>query len=524
LIIRVLFTVRKGILLLKVLYLTPACSPFSGEQKHEQLLQRLYHLFYLAVPRSERIIMASERIRTDVTRRLDVLRWSPFHTTITVALGVGWLLDAFEVNIVGSVLGVIQNVFHLNASQASWVVSIWLIGIMFGAFFFGYLADRFGRKRLFILTLLMYSLCTILTALSPNYYFLLAFRFLTAIGVGAEYAAINSAVSEFIPPTNRGRVNALVMNFWPVGAMIAALVNLFFINLLATDVGWRVGFGIGAVAALFVVWMRRAIPESPRWLLTKGRTQEAETVIEQIETQAGQKNTTESGSIPVDSQPALPFFTQIAELVTRYPGRLALGCTLDLSEAFGYYGMFTFLALAVLPAVNIPNTQIPWFYFLGNVGGLAGGVTMALVIDKLGRKITVPAFYTLAAFSAVLLAPATATHSGTIVLLTFMLANFFATGAWTSAYPTFSEIFPTHLRSTGIGLSVAVGRIGAAASGPLLIAIAQSSLGILGALVTMALLWLVGAAAMIPWYFRGIEGSGTSLENMVPTPVEVAAD
>lgn len=468
--------------------------------------------------------MATGQITTDVTRRLDVLRWSKFHTMVTAVLGVGWLLDAFEVNIVGSVLGVIQNVFHLDTNQASWVVSIWLIGIMFGAIVFGYLADRFGRKRLFIATLVMYSFFTILTALSPNYVFLMIFRFLTAIGVGAEYTAINSAISEFIPPKNRGRVNGLVMNFWPVGAMIAALVNLFFINLLAVEVGWRVGFGVGAIAALFVVWMRRSLPESPRWLLTKGRAQEAEAVVEQIEQRAGQTSNRTVRAVSVDGRPAQPFFGQIAELLTRYPGRLALGCILDLSEAFGYYGMFTFLALAVLPAINIPATQIPWFYFLGNVGALAGGLSMVLVIDRLGRKITVPAFYVLAALSAVLLAPATATHNGTVVLLTFMLSNFFATGAWTSAYPTFSEIFPTHLRSTGIGLSVGIGRIGAIASGPLLIAIAQTSLGILGALVTMGILWLVGAIAMIPWYFRGVEGAGTSLENMVSLPIDVAVE
>ncbi len=468
--------------------------------------------------------MATETITTNITRRLDRLHWSRFHTLVTAVLGVGWLLDAFEVNIVGSVLGVIQIVFHLDANQASWVVSIWLLGIMFGAFVFGYLADRFGRKRLFIATLLMYSFFTILTALSPNYTFLLIFRFLTAIGVGAEYTAINSAISEFIPPKNRGRINALVMNAWPVGAMIAALVNLFFINLLAPEIGWRVGFAFGAIVALFVVWMRRSMPESPRWLLTKGRYQEAESVVHSIETQSGQTNHEAVEAIMVDAKPALPFFSQVFELITRYPGRLALGCLLDLSEAFGYYGMFTFLALAVLPSVHIPATQIPLFYFLGNVGALLGGLVMLTVIDRLGRKVTVPAFYTLAALSAMLLAPATGTGSGLVVLLTFMLANFFATGAWTSAYPTFSEIFPTHLRSTGIGLSVAVGRTGAIFSGPLLLAIYQGPTGILGALVTMAILWLVGAIVMIPWYFRGVEGAGTPLEKMVSFPGESAVE
>ncbi|HEY0754765.1 MAG TPA: MFS transporter [Ktedonobacteraceae bacterium] len=466
--------------------------------------------------------MATETISTDVTRRLDRLRWSRFHTTITAVLGIGWLLDAFEVNVVGSVLGVIQGVFHLTHTEAAWVVSIWLLGIMVGAFGFGYLTDRFGRKRLFIVTLLLYSVCTILTALSPDYFFLMLFRFLTAIGVGAEYTAINSAISEFVPARSRGRINALVMNFWPVGAMLAALVNLFFINLFAANVGWRVGFAVGAIAALFVVWMRGSLPESPRWLLAKGRHAEAEDVIRQIEARAGQTSNEEVAPIVIAGATPQPFFSQIVELLTHYPWRVLLGCLLDLSEAFGFYGMFTFLTLAVLPAVNIPILQVPWFYFLGNVGALAGGLVMLLVIDRLGRKITVPSFYVLAAITAVLLAPATFTHSGLLVLLAFMLANFFATGAWTSAYPTFSEIFPTHLRSTGIGLSVAVGRIGAIASGPLLIWIAQGPGGITGALVTMGILWLVGAIAMIPWYFRGVEGAGTPLEQMValrPAPV-----
>lgn len=149
---------------------------------------------------------------------------------------------------------------------------------------------------------------------------------------------------------------------------------------------------------------------------------------------------------------------------------------------------------------------------------------MLSVIDRLGRKITVLAFYALAALSALLLTPATETGSGLVVLLAFLLANFFATGAWTSAYPTFSEIFPTHPRSTGVGLSVAVGHTRAIFSDPLLIALFQGPTGITGALVTMAALWLVGAMAMIPWYFRGIEGARTSLENMLRFPTEVAVE
>ncbi len=149
--------------------------------------------------------------------------------------------------------------------------------------------------------------------------------------------------------------------------MIAALANLFFINLLAVDIGWRFGFAIGAIAAVFVLWMRRSLPESPRWQLTKGRSQEAEAAVQYIEEQANQSNGTNGAvhSIEVDYKAAQPFFRQVAELITRYPSCIALGCILDLSEAFGYYGMFAFLALVVLPAVNIPATQIPLVLFPG---------------------------------------------------------------------------------------------------------------------------------------------------------------
>jgi len=462
--------------------------------------------------------------------RLDRLHWSRFHTRVTAVLGIGWLLDAFEVNVVGSVIGVIAKIFHLSASEASWVLSIWLIGIMVGALVFGYLADRFGRKRLFIATLLLYSVCTVVTALSTSYAFLMAFRFLTAIGVGAEYTAINSAISELIPPRHRGKVNSLVMTFWPVGAMVAALVNLYFINALAADVGWRVGFAVGGVGALCIVWMRRSLPESPRWLLAKGREPEAARVVAEIEAEAGQPGAgparaadgaapragAQAPGPPLRRPAATPsFLAQVVELVRRYPGRTTLGCLLDLSEAFGYYGMFAFLPLVVLPAVHIPDTRIPWFFFLGNVGALAGGLAGALAIDRLGRRVTVPMFYVLAAAGAVLMAPAAQTHRGSWVLTAFMAANFFGTGAWTTAYPTFTEIFPTRLRSTGVGLSVAVGRIGAAASAPLLVWIGKGPLGITGGFAALALLWLVGAAAMLPWAVKGVEGAGTSLEGMM---------
>jgi MFS family permease len=458
---------------------------------------------------------------SSLMRRLDGLKWSRYHTLMTGALGIGWMFDAFEVNLTGGLLGTIKTQFHLTTWQASLITPLWLAGIMAGAVLFGYLADRYGRKKLFILTLSIYSCFTIFSALSPGFAWFMIFRFLTAVGVGAEYSAINGAIGELLPVKQRGRAAAIVMNFWPLGAIVAALVSLLFLNLIPEQsIAWRVGFAFGAVGGLFVAYFRRVLPESPRWLLSRGRVDAAAKVVERIEHSAGQTIENQPAvslidHAPADTTAARSFVSNLRELLTRYPGRLILGCTLDLSEAFGYYGLFTFLALVVLPQVHIADRDMPWFYLFGNVGALIGGLLMASMLDRLGRKTTVPLFYSLAALTSVLMAPAAATHSPWIVLLAFMAANFCATGAWTSAYPTFSEIFPTHLRSTGIGVSVAVGRIGAIASGPLLVAVSKTSWGDAGVFGLMALLWLVGALAMIPWGIWGVEGSGTSLEQIV---------
>ncbi|MGH9358683.1 MAG: MFS transporter [Terriglobia bacterium] len=444
-----------------------------------------------------------------VGERLDRLRWTPFHTRITLALGVGWLLDALEVNIIGNVLGILEKLWNITAIQASALVTVWLVGIMVGALFFGYLADRFGRRKLFILTLLLYATCTVISALSPGYFFFLVFRFLTAIGVGAEYSAINAAIGEIIPARYRGRASAAVMNFWPLGALVAAGLTLYFINLLPPSVGWRVAFGMGAVVAVFTVWARRILPESPRWLLRRGRRQEALSVMAQIESGAARFEAPVVAGL-AETQ-TRSFFEQLSHLLRHYPARMALGALLDFSEASGYYGIFAFLPLVVLPRVHIPDQRVPVFFIIGNLGAALGGGIAAAGLDKAGRKVTVTVFYSLAALSMILMGVATARGSAAGVLAAFVIANFCATGSWISAYPTFSEIFPTALRSTGIGFSVACGRIGAALAPPLLVLVAERA-SLTAAFAVLAAFWALGALVMIPWCLWGPEGRGLSLE------------
>jgi MFS family permease len=443
------------------------------------------------------------------TALLDGLRWQPIHTRITLVLGLGWMLDAFEVNIIGGVLGVLQKLWHVTTEQASLLISVWLLGIMVGALLFGYCADRFGRRRLFIFTLLFYSGFTVVSALSPGYYAFLLFRFLTAIGVGAEYSAVNAAIGELIPARYRGRAGAAVMNFWPLGSILAGVITLYFINVMPASIGWRFAFALGAIIALFSVWARKALPESPRWLAGRGRTEAAAAISAQIASGARQFDPASSDGAA--EPPSAGFFAQLRWLIGRHAGRITLGCLLDFSEAAGYYGLFAMLPLVVLPHLHIADEMVPWFFIVGNVGAAIGGLIAAVLLDKAGRKVTVTGFYVLAALSMLVMSRAATGGSAGGVLLAFTAANLCATGSWIAAYPTFSELFPTRLRATGIGVSVAFGRIGAAVAPPALVAVAQG-VSMTAAFLLLAAFWLLGAVAMLAWSIRGVETRGLSLE------------
>lgn len=455
--------------------------------------------------------------------RLDRLPWSKFHTLVAITLGIGWMLDAFQVTIIGGVMGFITKQFHVTAIQGSLAVSTWLVGIMIGAVLFGILTDYYGRKSMFILTLLVYAAFSVLTIFAWNYDSFLSLRFLTAIGVGGEYSAVNSAIQEFIPSSTRGRVGAAVDNMWSVGAVVASLVTIFFVGILPPTIGWRVGFGFGALVALFVLFARRGIPESPRWLFSKKRSQEADAVVNQIEERV--KSERGLAHLPAyeaanvkEPEKVLSFWKQMGELFAKYPGRLLLGMGLDFSEASGYYGLFTFAAVVVFPAIHLTPVESVWYYLWGGVGAVIGGIVPYLLMDKIGRRITVTSGYVMAVFAMLVVAAAASTGSQTAVLWAFMLGEACATWAWVSAYPTFSEAFPTHLRATGVGVSVAVGRLGAAFAPLWLASIAVHS-GEGTALTYLAGFYGIGVVVMIIWSIFGVEAANKSLEEVAPPPV-----
>jgi MFS family permease len=444
--------------------------------------------------------------------RLDRAPWRPVHTRIAAALGVGWALDAFEVQIIGSVIPSIAKQFSLSQAEQVAVFVVWFVGVGLGAALFGYLADRVGRKRLFVATLLVYSLAAIATAASPSYGFFLVFRFLTGLGVGGEYSAVASAIAEFMPARSRGRTNATVMNMWSIGGIVAGLVGIVFVSALLGAGGWRYALLLGAVSAAYALYARRLIPESPRWLASQGRLEEANAIIEQI------------SGIPRERAEYLPeelhtsIGQQLRELWSRHRGRLLYGMALDFSEAAAYYGLFTFLSVFVLTggSVHVAPTAVPYYYVVANVGGLAGGLVVSWALDRAGRKPTVFFAYSAASASVMLVALAATSGSAALVLAAFTFAVLCATAAWVSAYPTFSELFPTHLRATGVGASVAVGRVGAIV-GAVLLGQTASSFGLWSGFATLAGLWAIGAIAAAIWWLRGIEARGVSLEALART-------
>ncbi|MEU9245379.1 MFS transporter [Streptomyces sp. NPDC048385] len=452
--------------------------------------------------------------------RLDRLPWSRAHTAILLALGAGWLFDSLEVSLFGSAVGPLGSYFHATVFEQDAILAVWLGGILIGAFAGGHLADRFGRRRLFVLTLLWYAAFTVLTGASPALGFVYVLRFLAALGVGAEYAIVNAAIAELMPARIRGRAGAVVMNFWPAGGILAGLLAYLLLNTLGLSdaASWRYLFIGGGLLALIVLWFRRRIPESPRWLAAHGRTAEAEAIVADLEHACGIPATTASADEPAGKTPAARpgVFAALGELLRHHPGRLALGAALDLAEAFGYYGIFALLSVVVLPRVHIAHAQVPFFYILGNLGALVGGLLMALYLDRLGRHRTVAGSYLLAALGVGLLAWATTTANGTWVTLAFMTASGFATAAWTSAYPTFTELFPTHLRAVGVGTSVAVGRIGAIV-GTLSLPSLATAIGATSSYLLVVAFWLVGAAAIGVFHWRGgIEAATRPLEALTP--------
>jgi MFS family permease len=418
---------------------------------------------------------------TRIPERLDRLPWSSFHTRLVVALGITWVLDGLEVTLAGSVAGALRDspALQFSEAQVGLSASAYLVGAVLGALGFGWLADRWGRKRLFWITLGVYGLATGATALANDFAVFSLCRFVTGAGIGGEYAAINSAIQEWIPARHRGRTDLIVNGSFWVGAGAGAIgaVILLQPGFLPPDIGWRAAFGIGAVLAAGIIFLRRHIPESPRWLMTHGRAAEAETLVGALEAHCRREGLV---AVPVQVPERSPPLrlrsdhrtTSLIEvartLVRRYPQRTLVGVALMTSQAFCYNAIFFTFALVLGSFFGVPSENVGLYLLPFAVGNFLGPVLLGKLFDTVGRRVMISATYGISGL--LLLGTAVLFAHGMIGLigqtLAWSLVFFFASAAASSAYLTVGESFPIEIRALAIALFYAFGTGVGGVAGP----------------------------------------------------------
>ena len=338
--------------------------------------------------------LGDRTIRTNVPARLDRLPWSRFHWRIVIGLGTVWILDGLEVTIVGSIaprLTESGSGINLDAADIGTAAAIYVAGACLGALFFGQLTDRYGRKKLFMLTLGLYLLATVATAFATEAWMFFLFRFFTGAGIGGEYAAINSAIDELIPARNRGQVDLAINGSYWVGAAIGGFASLFLLDtsVFQSDLGWRLAFASGAVIGLGILFVRRHVPESPRWLFIHGREDEAERIVDRIERETeeevGRELPEPKQYITIRQRDAIPF-REIARVAFRkYPRRAILGLSLFIGQAFLYNAVTFDLGTILHGFFDVSSSDVPLFMIVFAVSNFLGPLLLGRYFDTIGR-------------------------------------------------------------------------------------------------------------------------------------------
>ncbi|HSZ41334.1 MAG TPA: MFS transporter [Trebonia sp.] len=464
-----------------------------------------------------------QTVKTRVPARLDRLPWSSWHWMIIIGLGTVWILDGLEVTIVGTLSGQLgkpgSGIAITQAQVSGLGAAMYVAGACAGALFFGWLTDRFGRKKLFMITLGLYLLATGLTALSFWAWWFFLFRFLTGFGIGGEYAAINSAIDELIPSRHRGVIDIAINGTYWAGAAVGAVLTVPATNDLPADVGWRVCFGLGVVLGLVILLVRRNVPESPRWLLIHGHDREGEQLVDDIErrvsAETGTELTAPDREIEIHQRKVTGFATIAATMFTRYPRRTILGFSLFIGQAF-LYNAITFGYAQILATYFGVKTSPGYYFAVIAAGNLAGPLLLGRFFDTIGRRPMIAACYI--GSGVLLFATALLFWNGMLTAVTvtacWAVVLFFASAGASSAYLTVSEVFPLETRALAIAFFYAIGTAAGGISGPLLFSSLVSS----GKLSEGALAFAIGAALMtaagIVEIFLGVNAERQSLEDI----------
>ena len=411
---------------------------------------------------------------TDIPARLDRLPWSRFHWLILAALGVTWILDGLEVTIVGSLSGALQSKagLGLSATEIGLAASLYIAGAVGGALLFGQLADQYGRRRLFLITVGVYLIATIATGFSWNFASFAFFRALTGAGIGGEYSAINSAIQEFTPARLRGRVDLLVNGSYWIGAALGAMGSLVVLDpaLVPAAYGWRLAFIIGGALAGLVMFLRRFVPESPRWLLIHGRTAEAEAVMVDIENHLAlhRRDISAAAQIRLLPRGGARLGDLVRSLFTHYPARTFLGLTLMATQAFCYNAIFFTYALVLGEFFGIPAERVGLYLIPFAAGNFLGPLVLGRWFDTIGRRPMIASTYAIS--GVLLLASAWLFAAGkldaTTMTIAWSVVFFFASAAASSAYLTVSESFPLEVRALAIAVFYALGTAIGGVAGP----------------------------------------------------------
>ena len=406
-------------------------------------------------------------IKSLVPARMDRLPWTRFHWSVVVGLGVSWILDGLEIQIVSN--AGFQADLNLSTQQVTSLGTIYLVGQVVGALVFGRMSDRLGRRKLFILTLAIYLIGSGVAGLAQDFWFLAAFRFVAGLGIGGEYAAINSAIDELIPAKYRGHVDIAINGTYWGGAALGAFANIYLLDTanFSESIGWRIGFFLGPVLGIAIIFLRRHIPESPRWLMTHGREEEAEATVTQIE-EAVEKSTgnrlpdvDESKAMTVTPTDRVGFLTIARVLLKQYPTRTLVGASMMITQAFLYNAIFFTYALVLTNFFGLKTAQTSIYFFPFAIGNLLGPIILGRFFDTWGRRQMI--FLTYLVSGLVLATSAFLFRadaiSATVQVAFWCVSFFFASAGASSAYLTVSEIFPLELRSQAISYFFALAQI-----------------------------------------------------------------
>jgi MFS family permease len=463
-------------------------------------------------------------IESDVPARLDRLPWSAWHWLIVSALGITWILDGLEVTLAAALGGILKSpqALSLTDPQIGLSASSYLLGAVIGAVVFGYATDRLGRKRLFYVTLMVYLTATAASAFAWSFVSYSVFRAITGAGIGGEYAAINSAIDELIPARRRGQVDLIINSTYWIGAAMGAAATVVLLDprILPVWLGWRLAFGIGAVLGLIVLFFRHWVPESPRWLMTHGRNDEAEQIVSEVESKVAHGVESlppiEGPKARIKTRHHTPWSEIWAAIAHRHRSRSFLGLALMIAQAFFYNAIFFTYARVLEKFYGVPADKVSWYLFAFALGNVLGPVLIGHLFDSVGRKPMIVGTYALSGillaltgwlFELGLLNATTQTVAWTVIF-------FVASAAASSAYLTVSEIFPLEIRALAIAIFYAVGTLAGGVGAPTLFGYLIGT----GSRTQLFRGYLAGAALMVAAavveLFIGVKAERQSLESI----------